>query len=52
MDVAIVILFMITGVHNGSVITTQEFKSMTQCQYVASILQKERYVRQSWCVYK
>lgn len=50
--VGIFILFIFTHVHNGRVLTTQEFYSMEQCKYAASLAFKQRDVYQTYCIKK
>lgn len=48
----IYILFVFLHVSSGSVLTTQEFYSKVQCDYAASLVNKEKDVVRTFCIKK
>ena len=51
--IKIFILYVVTTVHSGVVVTTQEFTSEKQCNYVKSwVLETSAYIRAANCFEK
>jgi hypothetical protein len=46
------IMIIFSHVQLGTVVTTQEFNSQTQCEYVASQIRKTEYINAVWCMQK
>lgn len=50
---AIVIMIIFSnGYYTNGNVTTQEFNSMAQCEYVKSYMIKNPYIKDVWCVNK